>query len=222
MADFQKIIYQIILSVLRGTKITSKDPTFTNIVKGLGSPEMGFNEELQEAIREAVEGYITDPDSTDKLAQNLLDSEEKEKNKKGTKEKTAAKAIGKTIGVVQDPVAGIVAAAIPFLPHAVLVTLAIMLVPLIFQEITRPGAVLDLRFKRIVDDEINAFLSRQTQKDTEMGVRQVIIQSKKGFTAANGVNKYNTTREIREGGFDKERLDRLGMVDHQKGVFDFG
>ncbi len=222
MADFQRIVYQMILSVLRGAKMTSKDPTFTNVFKGMGSPDVGFDEELKEAIRETVDGFIVDPDSPDKLAENLLDAEEKEKNKKGTKEKTAAKAIGKTIGVGKDPVAAIIATAIPFLPHAVLVTLAIMLVPLIFKELTRPGAALDLRFKRIVDDEINAFLSRQTQKDTEMGIRQVIIQSKKGFTAANGVNNYNTTKDIREGGFDKERLDRQGRVDHSKGVFDFG
>jgi len=79
-----------------------------------------------------------------------------------------------------------------------------------------------LRFKRIIDNEINAYLSRQAQKDTEFGVRQVVIQSKVGFTATNGANNYNTVRGIREGGIDKERLDRIGMVDHAKGVFDFG
>jgi len=79
-----------------------------------------------------------------------------------------------------------------------------------------------LRFKRIISDEVNAFLSRQTQKDTEMGVRPVIIQSKIGFTAKNGANNFNTVRGIREGGIDTERLDRIGMKDHIKGVFDIG
>ena len=92
----------------------------------------------------------------------------------------------------------------------------------IFDLLTKPGGPLDLRFKRIIDDEINAFLSRQTQKDTEMGVRQVIIQSKTGFTASNGKNNYNTLRGIREGGLNEERLTRIGKVDHTKGVFDLG
>jgi len=42
-----------------------------------------------------------------------------------------------------------------------------------------------------------------------------------GVSAANGKNNYNTVRGIREGGLDKERLDRIGMIDHSKGAFDF-
>ena len=109
---------------------------------------------------------------------------------------------------------------VQFMPHAALVLLAISLAPMIFDILTKPGGPMDLRFKRIVDDEINAFLSRQAQKDTEFGTRQVIIQSRKGFTASNAENSFNTLRGIREGGLDKERLDRLGMVDHAKGLFD--
>jgi len=93
---------------------------------------------------------------------------------------------------------------------------------MIFDELTRPGSVLDLRWRRIISNEVSAFLSRQTQKDTQFGVRQVIIQSKTGFTATNGKNNYNTLRGIREGGLNKELFDRIGMVDHTKGVFDFG
>ena len=94
--------------------------------------------------------------------------------------------------------------------------------PLIFDILIAPGGPFDIRFKRIVDDEINAFLARQTQKDTEFGYRQVIIQSKLGFTAPNGVNNYNTVRGIREGGIIQERLDRFGMVDQSKGNWPFG
>ena len=76
---------------------------------------------------------------------------------------------------------------------------------------------MDLRFRRIIREEINGFLSRQAQKDTEFGVRQVIIQSKTGFTATNGQNNYNTLRGIREGGVNEELLARVGKVDHTKG-----
>ena len=55
-----------------------------------------------------------------------------------------------------------------------------------------------------------------------MGVRQVIIQSKTGFTATNGKNNYNTLKGIREGGINEDRLERFGMKDHSKGIFQSG
>lgn len=224
MASFQNIVYQMILSVLRDSKMTSASPGKTNTFIGLESgfsASIGTDTELQEAILELV-GDKFDLESPDDLAQDLLDAEgKKKKGKKDNLESQAISNIRKSMRLVQDPTS-IVAAGLPFLPHAALITFAIMLTPFIFEQLTRPGGPLDLRFKRIISDEVNAFLSRQTQKDTEMGVRQVIIQSKTGFTATNGANNYNTLRGIREGGIDRERLDRIGMVDHSKGVFDFG
>lgn len=223
MASFQNIVYQMILSVLRDSKMTSASPGKTNTFIGLEtafSGTIGTDAELQEAILELV-GDKFDLESPDDLAQDLLDAEGKKKTKKSRLEIQASSQTRKTIGALGSP-AGIFTSAIPFLPHAALVSLSLMLAPFIFDQLTKPGGPLDLRFKRIISDEVNAFLSRQTQKDTEMGVRPVIIQSKTGFTATNGVNNYNTLRGIREGGIDKERLDRIGMVDHTKGVFDFG
>lgn len=106
-----------------------------------------------------------------------------------------------------------------FIPHAVILTFVLKLSKQVFNYLTKPGGDLDLRIKFILQDEFNAFLTRQTQKDTQMGVRQVIIQSKVGFTAANGVNNYNTLKGIREGGINPERIDRITMVDHAKGLF---
>ena len=224
MASLDIIIKQMILSAFRSADMTSASPGHVNHFIGIesqgGMDIIGSNEEINAAIREAVGSITSDPDSAEELAQNLLDSEEKSgKKKKGKKEAFVAGQTSKVIGAANDPTS-IVATALPFLPHTVLVAFAIVITPLIFDILTRPGGPLDLRFKRIISDEVNAFLSRQTQKDTEMGVRQVIIQSKTGFTAKNGVNNYNTVRGIREGGIDKERLDRIGMVDHSKGVFD--
>ncbi len=220
MADFQSIVYQMILSVLRDAEMTSAggDSPKTNTFKGLttgGTSEIGLDEELREAIREIVGEVIDDPESVENLADEI-----KEK-KKGLTEGQATSLASKGLRGAKNP-ASIVADGITMLPHAKLVAFAIVLAPLIVDQLTRPGGPLDLRFKRIISDEINGFLSRQTQKDTEMGVRQVIIQSKTGFTATNGKNNYNTVRGIREGGIDKERLDRIGMKDHAKGVFDFG
>ena len=207
MADFQSIIYQMILAVLRDAEITSANPTHTNTFKGLtvGSEEIGLDEELQAAVVEAI--------------QNTADEEDSKKSSSKALESKAVSISKKGISATKDPTS-IVTMGLALLPHAVLISFAISLAPLIFTELTRPGGALDLRFKRIIEDEFNGFLSRQTQKDTEMGVRQVIVQSKTGFTALNGDSSFNTMRGIREGGINKERLDRLDMTDHSKGLFD--
>jgi len=224
MASLDVIIKQMILSALRSAKMESASPGHINRFIGMEGGEIdiiGSNEELTNAIREAVEDITNDPDSAQNLAQDLLDAEEKTGKKKGKLESEASRQASRVIGVANNP-AAIVAQALPLLPHTVLITFAIMLAPLIFDILTKPGGPLDLRFKRIISDEVNAFLSRQSQRDTEMGVRQVIIQAKTGFTATNGENNYNTLRGIREGGVNEERLSRIGMKDHSKGVFDFG
>jgi len=205
--------------------MTSASPGHINHFIGIesqgGMDIIGNNEEINAAIREAVENITSDPDSAESLSDNLLASEQKTGKNKVSLEKSAIGGISKVIGAANNP-ASIVAAGINILPHAALLAFAISITPFIFDVLTKPGGPLDLRFKRIISDEVNAFLSRQTQKDTEFGVRQVIIQSKTGFTATNGANNYNTLRGIREGGIDKERLDRIGKVDHTKGVFDLG
>lgn len=218
MVSIEVIIRQMILSALRNAQITSANPTHTNTVKEISlTGEIGTEEEFKESIRDMVQEMLDDPITTQSIAENELTKEKK----KGITESQKVGLASKAVSTAKNP-GSIVAQGLAFLPHAVLVSFAISLAPFIFDQLTRPGGPLDLRFKRIVDDEINAFLSRQTQKDTELGIRQVIIQSKKGFTASNGVNNYNTQKGIREGGFDKQRLDRFGMIDHSKGLFDFG
>jgi len=224
MASLEVIIKQMILSAFRSANMESASPGHVNHFIGLEGGEMdiiGSNEELNAAIREAVQQVIDNPENAENLVEGLSSAGEKTGKTKSDLEKTGIGAASKVISVSQNP-AGIVAQGLPLLPHAVLIAFALVLTPLIFDILTKPGGPLDLRFKRIISDEVNAFLSRQTQKDTEMGVRQVIIQGKTGFTATDGKNNYNTLRGIREGGVNEERLSRIGMKDHSKGVFDFG
>lgn len=226
MATLDSIIKQMILSAFRSAKMTSASPGHINRFIGIesqgGMDIIGSTEEINTAIREAVQGFVDDPDSADNLADSLLDAEQKTgKKSKGKLQQAGLTGATMATGIGQDP-ASVIARVLPSLPQATLLALALLLAPLIFDTLTKPGGPLDLRFKRIISDEVNAFLSRQTQRDTEMGVRQVIIQSKTGFTAVNGFNNYNTLKGIREGGINKEQLDRIGKVDHSKGVFDFG
>ena len=215
------VITSNIVDLLKRTQITSASPGWTNIVKDVIVSELGsdFDAELEAAIKEQIEELkVTNPEI---FAGGTSTATTKIPKKKGFGEAQGISLASKTLRGAQDPEI-IVTMGFLYLPHAALVAFAISLAPLIFYLLIKPGGPFDVRFKRIVDNEINAFLSRQTQKDTEFGVRQVIIQSKLGFTASNGVNNYNTVRGIREGGLNKERLERFGMVDQTKGSWPFG
>lgn len=127
----------------------------------------------------------------------------------------------KGVSVGKDPIGAVTSAlkGIP-LPHAALVALAIALVPIIFKELTKDGGGLDLRWKRIIENEINGFLDRQTQRNTQIGTRQVIIQSRAGFIAINGAaGNENTIRQIRDGGVDGNRLAQIDITDHSRELF---
>lgn len=213
------ILMQEVISLLKNdTIISSASQNKTNRVIDIqyGGLNSSFDQALEALIIDLIGKHGATSGST---AVGSSSSSAVSKNKKGLESKIISTA-QKSASVVQNP-AVLVEMGLRLLPHAAVILFALKIIPLIFQELTKAGGPYDLRFKRIIDDEINAFLSRQTQKDTEMGVRPVIIQSKTGFTATNGVNNYNTVRGIREGGINKERLDRIGMVDHSKGVFDF-
>jgi len=241
MATLDSIIKQMILSAFRSAKMTSASPGHINRFIGIesqgGMDIIGSNEEINDAIRQAVGGIASDSNisvgTEDTTIEDLISDISAEevgnlasefsatKGKKGKLQKQGLAGLSVAVGMGNNP-ASIIARVLPHLPQATLVAFALLLAPLIFDILTKPGGPLDLRFKRIISDEVNAFLSRQTQKDTEMGVRQVIIQAKTGFTSTNGENSYNTLRGIREGGLNEERLTKIGMIDHSKSVFDFG
>jgi len=218
MADLQNILYQIVLSILRDSKFTSASEGHVNRFDGImgGQTAIGSDEEIRKAIEEIVRAILEEG--------GFIPEEEEDENIKAIKEKdfltekTALKGAQKVKGLAQNPTS-IVQMGLAALPHAALVAFAISLTPLVFDYLTRPGGPMDVRWKRVLENEFNAFLSRQTQKDTQMGVRQVVIQSKIGFTAANGVNNYNTSRGIREGGINPERESRIKMADHTKGLW---
>jgi len=79
---------------------------------------------------------------------------------------------------------------------------------------------LDIRFRRMMADEFNAFLERQDQWDTMLGLRQTIVQSKAGFLMESGAAMTETNlRQRREGGVDGNRIALIDMTDHSKELF---
>lgn len=183
-----------IVEVLNTGGVTQLDDSIEAIIKNM--------------IENIMEGK--DPSTSDSIGSSIT---------KGTD--TEKKAIGmasKGVSLLDNP-GQLVAMGLRVMPHTAAIAFAAMIAPMVFDYLTKPGGDLDLRLKIYLQDEFNAFLSRQTQKDTEMGVRQVIIQSRTGFTALNGMNNYNTMKGIREGGINTERMDRIGMKSHAKGLF---
>jgi len=177
--------------------------------------QLGYYSEpadFEDVIREEVKRILEEERTTE------AKPEVETKGEKFT-ESQAAGLVGRGVAVARSPVSAFTGLA-GFIPHAVLVALAISLVPLIINELKKPGSMLDVRWKRIMQDEFNAFLNRQDQWDTKLGLRQVRVQSASGFLITNGsAMTENNLRQVREGGVDGNRLALIEMSDHAKELF---
>lgn len=170
-------------------------------------------EGFEDVIRAEVKRIMEEEKSTEGRI------EDSEGTGGGLTESGAANMTRKGLNIAQHPEA-MVGMGISYLPHAALVALAIALVPLIIKELKKPGSALDIRFRRIMIDEFNAFLGRQDQWDTKLGLREVRVQSSAGFLIMNGsAMTENNLRQVREGGTDGDRLALIGMTDHAKELF---
>jgi len=110
------------------------------------------------------------------------------------------------------------------LPQTALIALAVALAPMIIDELKRPGSFLDVRWKRELAQEFNAFLERQDQWNTQLGLRQVVVQSQAGFLMTGGASmSENTLRIVRGGGTIADtRLANPNdsFYNHSKELFD--
>lgn len=108
-------------------------------------------------------------------------------------------------------------------PSAAFATLAPVIGPLLMTPavlkiiadwMVGPGGPLDRRFKRDIPMEIEQFLTRQQQKSTQIGLRQVVITTRAGWRNINGASENaNTFRQIREG----NRLAEIGLSEKAMG-----
>lgn len=207
-------IKQFMDNFARALAISSANPTKTNRVKEVDF--FGESGNFDDILRQDVIQIIKD-----EISLQLTEFREptvKPSTPTGSSQAQIVSNVKKGIGTATNP-ASIATDLMKFLPHTALVALAISLAPMILKEITRDGGIMDTRWKRIMADEQNAFLSRQTQRDTQIGIRQVIISSRSGFRSINTALNYNNLRDIRDGGVDKNRLATIDITDHTKGLF---
>jgi hypothetical protein len=120
-------------------------------------------------------------------------------------------------GAGRGGIMGIVRMLAPMLGPAVAALMAPVIFNMVLDELTRVGGPLDTRFKRDIANEVENYFSRQIQRDTQIGNRQVIIQAQARFLNKNGAGNSNTFRQIRESG---DRLSELGLhvEDRAKGL----
>lgn len=215
MASLDVIIKQMILSAFRSANMTSASPGHVNHFIGIesqgGMDIIGSNEEINAAIREAVEGITSDPDSAESLAGNLLDGEKKTgKNKKFDIAQTAKLGID-PFDFLQTYVKRLVPILLPLL-------IAAGLADKIIETALSPGGIADRRLRRYITEEFNGLLDKQTQKNFSIGIRQLTIQSRAGFRNIQGIGSEDSLRQIREGTGAGLRKSNLDYIDFSKGV----
>jgi hypothetical protein len=109
----------------------------------------------------------------------------------------------------------------PLLGPAIIAFMMPEIVKFIVAELTKPGGVIDTRFRREIPKEQLQFYDRQLQYDTGYGYRNVIIQGVNGFKMDQGSFHASTFRDINEGFGTQYRLSRIGLTDKALGVRDY-
>lgn len=198
------------------------DSPKTNRVLYMDINSADYESVIDAEITMLVEGIVRDEMQAQSPTTSLTDGGGGGEVGEGGGGLTEGEAVGlarQGLTVLRDPTS-LVGEALSKLPHAVLIGFALSLIPIIINELTKPGGPFDLRFKRIVEKEFNSLMDRQTAYDIRIGERSIIVQSRAGFINANGAaSNTNTLREIREGGVNKEFLNEVDYIDHSRGLF---
>ena len=206
---------------MNSARITSASPNFVNRVEAYDW--FGETGNFEEIIRQEVQAIMSQQQTIvkEEKSQAGVGTPPAEESEGTNVEATIRQTVEKGAGAVMNPMGALSGGlkSIP-IPHAQLVALALAMAPLIFKIITADGGPLDLRFRRKMLKEQNSFLDRQTQRNTQIGLRQVIIQSRAGFIQMNGAGgNENTIRQVRDGGVDGNRLAQIDLFDHSKELF---
>jgi hypothetical protein len=133
---------------------------------------------------------------------------------------------GGGFGLSATDIAGIIRNPSSAAFSALMTAAAPVIAPLVIQQtveavidqLTRPGGILDTRFRREVLNEVNAFLTRQQQQNTRIGDRNVIIQAAPGFSNRGGFGHDSILRRISENRGDDYRTSGIGLNDKANGV----
>ena len=213
--EIASVVQQMIEQILRSASISSAggDSPKVNKFVDFDSKGADFGSILDQAVQTAVIRHMEDAGLFGELDGDITTASA---GVTGNQKLALAR---QGISKLQNP-ESLINDALGFLPQATLIGFALSLLPIIMDELTKPGGPFDLRFKRAVEKEFNALMDRQTAHDVAIGERGLIFQSRAGFINRNGgAANTNTLRMIREGGINKEFLNEIDYVDHSRGLF---
>jgi hypothetical protein len=171
-----------------------------------------FENALAEMVNSDWMGSAENSMSDEEYLSWMENSSKKEPMLDSIGEAQASSLTKTTISVARNPMT-IVAPLMGMLPHAALILLAASLAPLIIDEMKKPGSMLDVRWRRIMQEEFNAIMGRQDQWNAQIGVRQVYVASHDQFLIGNGAAMSESNlRRVRES--DDRIADRIEFTDH--------
>ena len=196
-------------SFARALTITSASPEHTNRVKEVEF--FGEGGDFDSVLRADVVRIIQDEI---KIQMTEVKEDVEKKTPKGSVGSQVTQNINKAVTIAENP-ASMASQLMSKLPHAAVVALALKLYPIIIEHLTRPGGPMDIRFRRKIELEWNGFLDRQTQKNTQLGIRGVRIQSSAGFIQLSGGSSGNSMRLQKDPSKELNRQDILGTNAHK-------
>ena len=194
------IIQQMIIDMVMELKITSASPMHTNVVKRLTRTALPNLETLLRAEIQEIAGE-SKQEGTDIMAES---------------EDQAAVSLSQVAGLGRagmggsGAVLGMATSALgAALPPVAIALIVAAILPMVLDELTKAGGVLDIRYKRLILNEVENYFSRQIQRDTQVGNRQIIIQASARFMNLNGSGNSNTLKLIRD---SPDRLAPIGLT----------
>ena len=194
------IFIQLLTQAILQSQITSAggDSPKINRVLYMDINAADFESVIEAEIRALIDAHIDDMQATGGLPGAGAGGGGARQQREG-EGFSEAEAVGfgrQAVSTLRDPTT-LVSEGLSNLPHAIAISFALSLIPIIINELTKPGGPWDLRFKRMVEKEFNGLMDRQTQYDIRIGERSIIVQSRAGFINANGAAS-NTTPQRRE------------------------
>jgi len=120
---------------------------------------------------------------------------------------------GKVTNILKDILGSRAAAIIPAL--AIAITAPVVMIAFI-KALSVKGGPLNRDWRRFIQNEINIGLSRQQQKENELGITQTILTQVVGFNENNENFTYNSLFNVNDA-----RIARIGLSDVEAGVTTF-
>ena len=204
-------IAQMFFQFAGSADITSAggDSPKRNVIRSFDINAADFDAILEAAIRNIVEQTMVEKEATQDVQEgtDILGG--------------AQDALGLVTGNLGANPMGLVRSLAPLLGPAMVALMAPVIFKFFIEELTRPGGLMDTRFRRDIEKEQFGFYNRQLQYDTQYGYRNVIIQGRQSFISQQGNFHASTFRDINEGTGTQYRLSRIEISDKALGIRDY-